>query len=165
MTNKLVHVVAAVILNGRPPFLPMVKQMKNLGLKASFMNIGNLPNDDFVKMAADAAEGIYAWNYGLPLQNMPRGAKFDKTLKDKYGVGVIQSSPFAYDATWAAITAMVKANSAEPAKYLPELKKVSYDGITGPIAFDAHGDLKNAAATIFQFKGGKWNTLSIKRGD
>ncbi|MCB6184651.1 branched-chain amino acid ABC transporter substrate-binding protein [Leeia sp. TBRC 13508] len=143
---------------------PMAKQMKNLGVAIPFMNIGNLPNDDFVKMAGDAAENMYAWNYGLPLQNMPRGAKFDKQLKDKYGVGVIQSSPAAYDATWAAITAMQKAGTANPAKYLGALKSVTFDGITGKIQFDAKGDLTAPAATIFQFKSGKWNTLEVKRG-
>lgn len=143
----------------------MVKQMRNLGIKSSFMNIGNLPNDGFGKLAGKAAEGIYAWNYGLPLQNMPRGDAFNKTLTAKYGVGVVQFSPFSYDATWAAITAMTKANSADPQKYLPHLKSVNYDGITGKIAFDAKGDLKNAAATVFQFKDGKWNTLEVRRGN
>jgi len=143
---------------------PMAKQMKNLGLTAKFMNIGNLPNDDFQKMAGSAAEGVYAWNYGMPLQDMPRGAAFEQKLKAKFGTGVVQSSPFAYDATWAAISAMVKAQSAEPAKYLPALKASSYDGVTGAIAFDDKGNLKNAAATVFQFQGGKWNTLSIERG-
>lgn len=142
---------------------PMAKQMKNLGIKAKYMNIGNLPNDEFKKMAGSAAEGTYAWNYGTPLQDLPRGVAFEKKLKDKYGVGVVQSSPAAYDATWAAITAMVKAQSDDPAVYLPVLKDSSYDGVTGVIAFDDAGNLKNAAATIFQFEGGKWKTLSIER--
>ncbi len=143
----------------------MARQMKNLGVKAGFLNIGDLPNEQFVKMAGDAAEGVYAFSYGLPLQNMPRGAKFDKKMKDKYGQGVVQFGPFAYDATMAAITAMVNAKSADPVKFLPELKKVNYDGITGEINFDEFGDLKHAAATVFQFKGGKWNTLAVKRGN
>jgi branched-chain amino acid transport system substrate-binding protein len=69
---------------------PMAKQMKNLGLKARFMNIGNLPNDSFRQMAGSAAEGTYAWNYGTPLQDMPKGAAFEQKLKDKFGVGVVQ---------------------------------------------------------------------------
>jgi len=142
---------------------PMAKQMKNLGLKASFMNIGNLPNDEFKKMAGGAAEGAYAWNYGMPLQEMPKGAAFEQKLKDKFGTGVVQSSPAAYDATWAAISAMVKAQSVDPAVYLPVLKSSSYDGVTGTIAFDDYGNLKNAAATIFQFTGGQWKTLSVER--
>ncbi|MFG0849431.1 branched-chain amino acid ABC transporter substrate-binding protein [Pseudomonas sp. FYR_2] len=142
---------------------PMAKQMKNLGLKARFMNIGNLPNDSFRQMAGSAAEGTYAWNYGTPLQDMPRGAAFEQKLKDKFGVGVVQSSPAAYDATWAAINAMVKAGSDDPKVYLPVLKSQSYEGVTGTIAFDDQGNLKNPAATVFQFADGGWKTLSVER--
>ncbi|MER2096859.1 MULTISPECIES: branched-chain amino acid ABC transporter substrate-binding protein [Pseudomonas] len=142
---------------------PMAKQMKNLGLKARFMNIGNLPNDEFKKMAGSAAEGVYAWNYGTPLLEMPKGAAFEQKLKAKFGTGVVQSSPAAYDATWAAITAMVKAQSADPAVYLPVLKSESYEGVTGTIAFDEFGNLKSPAATVFQFADGGWKTLSVER--
>ena len=142
---------------------PMAKQMKNLGLKARFMNIGNLPNDSFKQMAGSAAEGTYAWNYGTPLLEMPKGAAFEQKLKDKFGVGVVQSSPAAYDATWAAINAMVKAGSAEPKTYLPVLKRESYEGVTGTIAFDDQGNLKSPAATVFQFAEGGWKTLSVER--
>ncbi|MFJ4445163.1 branched-chain amino acid ABC transporter substrate-binding protein [Pseudomonas sp. NPDC089422] len=142
---------------------PMAKQMKNLGLKARFMNIGNLPNDSFKQMAGSAAEGTYAWNYGTPLLEMPKGAAFEQKLKDKFGVGVVQSSPAAYDATWAAISAMVKAGSDDPKVYLPVLKQQSYDGVTGTIAFDDKGNLKNPAATVFQFADGGWKTLSVER--
>lgn len=141
---------------------PMAKQMKNLGLKARFMNIGNLPNDSFRQMAGSAAEGTYAWNYGTPLQDMPKGAAFEQKLKDKFGVGVVQSSPAAYDATWAAINAMVKAGSDDPKVYLPVLKNQSYEGVTGTIAFDDQGNLKNPAATVFQFADGGWKTLSVE---
>ena len=142
---------------------PMARQMKNLGLKARFMNIGNLPNDSFRQMAGNAAEGTYAWNYGTPLQDMPKGAAFEQKLKDKFGVGVVQSSPAAYDATWAAINAMVKAGSDDPKVYLPVLKSQSYEGVTGTIAFDDQGNLKNPAATVFQFADGGWKTLSVER--
>ncbi|MCE1018027.1 branched-chain amino acid ABC transporter substrate-binding protein [Pseudomonas monteilii] len=142
---------------------PMAKQMKNLGMKARFMNIGNLPNDSFRQMAGSAAEGTYAWNYGTPLQDMPKGAAFEQKLKDKFGVGVVQSSPAAYDATWAAINAMVKAGSDDPKVYLPVLKNQSYEGVTGTIAFDDQGNLKNPAATVFQFADGGWKTLSVER--
>ncbi|MFP3330263.1 MULTISPECIES: branched-chain amino acid ABC transporter substrate-binding protein [Pseudomonas] len=142
---------------------PMARQMKNLGLKARFMNIGNLPNDSFRQMAGSAAEGTYAWNYGTPLQDMPKGAAFEQKLKDKFGVGVVQSSPAAYDATWAAINAMVKAGSDDPKVYLPVLKNQRYEGVTGTIAFDDQGNLKNPAATVFQFADGGWKTLSVER--
>ncbi len=51
------------------------------------------------------------------------------------------------------IAAMKQANSADPAKYLPELAKISYDGITGKIEFDEQGDTKNGAITLYHGEG------------
>jgi branched-chain amino acid transport system substrate-binding protein len=50
---------------------------------------------------------------------------------------------------------MQKADSTDPAKYLPELQKISYQGATGKIEFDDKGDRKNAEITIFTLKDGK----------
>jgi branched-chain amino acid transport system substrate-binding protein len=56
---------------------------------------------------------------------------------------------------------MLKADSADPAKYLPELQKINYTGATGPISFDAKGDRKDAEVTIFTMKGGKLEPVAI----
>ena len=57
------------------------------------------------------------------------------------------------------IAAMQKAGSANPAKYLPALANISYDGVTAKIQFDEKGDLKGGAITIYQVKDGKWQPL------
>jgi branched-chain amino acid transport system substrate-binding protein len=59
---------------------------------------------------------------------------------------------------------MKKANSADPAKYLPELAKISYDGITAKIEFDEHGDTKNGAITLYQVKDGKLVPMAVNVG-
>ena len=59
-----------------------------------------------------------------------------------------------YDAVNVLVAAMVKANSAEPAKYLPVLAKTSdFKGVTGTIAFDAKGDIKNPQGVVVEKKG------------
>ena len=55
----------------------------------------------------------------------------------------------------AIIHAMEKAGSPEPSKYLAALKSESFPGVTGTIAFDAKGDIKEAV-TVYQFKDGAW---------
>jgi branched-chain amino acid transport system substrate-binding protein len=50
---------------------------------------------------------------------------------------------------------MQKADSIEPAKYLPELAKIKYDGVTTKVAFDKDGELMNAATTVYNYAGGK----------
>jgi branched-chain amino acid transport system substrate-binding protein len=59
---------------------------------------------------------------------------------------------------------MQKADSADPAKYLPELQKISFTGATGPISFDAKGDRKDAEMTIFTMKGGKIEPIAVIKG-
>jgi branched-chain amino acid transport system substrate-binding protein len=59
---------------------------------------------------------------------------------------------------------MKKANSADPAKYLPELAKIDFTGATGKIAFDDKGDRKDAEITIFTMKGGKLAPIAIVKG-
>jgi branched-chain amino acid transport system substrate-binding protein len=59
---------------------------------------------------------------------------------------------------------MQKANSIDPKVYRPALQKVSFDGITGPIAFDDKGALKNASSTLYQVKNGAWVPVVTKSG-
>ena len=61
------------------------------------------------------------------------------------------------------VAAMVKADSADPAKYLPALKAIEYKGVTGNIAFDEKGDIKNGALTLMTYKGGKRTELAVIR--
>ena len=60
--------------------------------------------------------------------------------------------------------AMVKANSADPKMYLPVMAKTDgYKGVTGTIAFDEKGDIKNGALTLFTYKGDKRDQIAVVR--
>ncbi|WP_373987258.1 branched-chain amino acid ABC transporter substrate-binding protein [Duganella sp. BuS-21] len=56
-----------------------------------------------------------------------------------------------------------QAKSAQPERYLPALAKISYQGITGAIRFDAKGDLRGAALTLFTYRQGKKTKLAVVR--
>ena len=69
-----------------------------------------------------------------------------------------------YDAVKVMVAAMVKANSSDPAKYLPVLAATTdYKGVTGPISFDEKGDIKNGALTLLTYKGGQRVQLAVIR--
>ena len=57
------------------------------------------------------------------------------------------------------VDAMKRANSTDPAKYLPELGQTHFEGVTGKISFDSKGDLTSGPITLYTVKGGKWETL------
>jgi branched-chain amino acid transport system substrate-binding protein len=138
---------------------PMVKQMAQLGIKAKFMGGDGMQTPNFIKLAGDSAEGVMASIPGLPKEQMPGGKEFLAKYKTKFKSEVELFAPMGYDAVMVFIDAMKRAGSTEPAKFLPELGKTSYQGVIGPIAFDSKGDLVNGPITIYVVKGGKWEPL------
>jgi branched-chain amino acid transport system substrate-binding protein len=58
---------------------------------------------------------------------------------------------------------MRKAGSSDPATYLPVLAQGRYEGITGAIAFDANGDLRDAALTLYTYRQGKLTKVKVVR--
>jgi branched-chain amino acid transport system substrate-binding protein len=96
---------------------------------------------------------------GIPLEKMPGGVEFRDRFKKRFNADVQIYSPYAYDAAMALINSMKAAESTEPAKYLPELKKIDFMGVTGRVAFDDMGDIKDGAITMYQYKNGTWSTM------
>ncbi|MGN6086960.1 branched-chain amino acid ABC transporter substrate-binding protein [Trinickia sp.] len=147
-----------------PQAAGIMKQMTQLGIKAQYVGGGGVKDVDFIKLAGDSAEGAMAWEYGRPLDSTPVGAKFAERFKAKFGVDVLSYAPFGYDAAWAAIKAMQAAGSTKPDDYRPKLQAISFDGITGHIAFNADGSLKNGSSTMYQVKKGQFVTVVTKGG-
>lgn len=140
---------------------PMAKQMTELGIKAKFMGGDGIQTQNFIKLAGNAAEGAMASMPGLPKDQMPGGARFLEKFKARFNAEVELYAPMGYDAVFVFVEAMKRANSTDPAKFLPEIGKTDYQGVIGPIAFDDKGDLKNGPITIYVVKDGKWDTLEV----
>jgi len=141
---------------------PLLKQARELGVKAVFSFGDGACTDEMPKLAGAAADGLLCSQAGLPPQAADK--KFLEAYKKKFNVDPIIYAPFTYDAANLLIEAMKKANSADPAKYLPELAKIDYKGATGRIAFDEKGDRKDAEITIFTMKAGKLEPIAIVKG-
>ena len=139
---------------------PLLKQGRELGMKAVFSFGDGACTDKMTELAGKAAEGLLCSQAGIPPQAASK--KFLEAYKKKFNTDPILYAPFTYDAANLLIEAMKKADSAEPQKYLPELQKISgFTGATGPIAFDDKGDRKDAEITIFTMKGGKIEPIAV----
>jgi branched-chain amino acid transport system substrate-binding protein len=146
---------------------PMMKQMKSLGIKAKFMGGDGICTNEMIKLAGDAmADGQVVCAEAGGVDGALKkgmddfGAKFKKRFNDD----VKLYSPYVYDAVFVMVDAMQRAKSSEPAKYLPELAKTTgFKGVTGTISFDAKGDIKNGALTLYTFKAGKRDQIVVVR--
>lgn len=141
---------------------PLLKQGRELGIKAVFTFGDGACTDKMNELAGQAAEGMLCSQAGIPPQAASK--KFLDAYKKKFNTDPILYAPFTYDATNLLIEAMKKANSADPKTYLAELQKLSFTGSTGPISFDEKGDRKDAEVTIFTMKSGKIDPIAVVKG-
>ena len=146
---------------------PMLRQMKQLGINAKFMGGDGICSGELPKLAAGSiADGqvVCAEAGGVEGAQKAGMEKFKTDFKKKFNADVQIYAPYVYDAVMVMADAMVKAGSADPAKYLPALAKTSgYKGVTGDIAFDEKGDIKNGALTLFTYKGEKREQIAVVR--
>lgn len=145
---------------------PMLRQMKQLGIQAKFIGGDAICTSELVNLAGDAmGDGqVYCAEAGGVIEaNKKSLDNFKASYKKKFNAEVQIYSPYSFDATNAMIAAMQQANSVEPAKYLPFLAKINYQGVSGIIAFDAKGDIKNGALTIYTYKGGKRTLVTVTK--
>lgn len=145
---------------------PMLRQMKQLGMNVRMMGGDGLCSDEIHKLSGGTmADGQVVCAEAGGVQGEARAAmdKFRADYKKRFGIDVQINAPYAYDAVMTMAEAMVKAGSAQPAKYLPVLSKIQYRGVTGPIAFDERGDIRDGTITLYSFKGGKRSLLSVTK--
>lgn len=135
---------------------PMAKQLKELGLTAKFLTGDGGCTPEFIKLGGAATEGQYCSLPGVPLDKMPGGPAFRAKYEAKFKSQIQLYGPYVYDAVMVLVDAMKRANSVEPAKYLPEIGKTDYPGVSARIQFDAKGDLKDGAISFYQARAGKW---------
>ena len=146
---------------------PMLRQMKSLGINAKFMGGDGICSAELAKLAGDAMadDQVYCAEAGGVEGKQKAGMDaFKAKFKAKLNADVQIYASYVYDSVNVMVAAMEKAGSSDPAKYLPVLAKTTnYQGVTGPITFDAKGDIKNGALTLKTYKGGKPVELAVIR--
>ena len=145
---------------------PMLRQMKALGINAKFMGGDGICSEGLAQLAGDAlgdGQVVCAEAGGVEDAQKKGMEDFRAAYKKKFGTDVQIYAPYVYDAVMVMVESMKKAGSAEPAKYLPELAKIHYKGVTGNIAFDAKGDIKDGTLTLYTYKGGKRQQIAVTK--
>ncbi|WP_194722720.1 branched-chain amino acid ABC transporter substrate-binding protein [Noviherbaspirillum malthae] len=143
---------------------PMLRQMKALGINAKFMGGDGVCSESLGALAGDALtdNSVVCAEAGGVEDNQKKGLdEFKTAYKKKFDMELQIYAPYVYDSVMLMVAAMHKANSSEPQKYLPELAKIQYKGVTGNIAFDNRGDVKDGMLTLYTYKGGKRSMITV----
>jgi branched-chain amino acid transport system substrate-binding protein len=139
---------------------PMAKQMKQLGIKAPMLAGDGVCSPEFIKLAGDAASVLTCSMAGEAVEKLAKGEEFKQKYKAKFNAEVQVYSPYSYDAVYVIAEAIKRAGKADRASITAAMPATNYTGLTGTIAFDEKGDIKNGAISMFKVKEGKLEYIS-----
>jgi len=143
---------------------PLSLQMKQGGLKIPLMGGDGMYATDYVKLAGGkTGTGDFATSVGAPTDSLASAKKFVSdyaaaSYKEPYEA----YGAYAYDAANAIIEALKVslkgAASASDARQatVDAMKNVSFDGVTGKVAFDEYGDTTTKVLTVYKDTGSAW---------
>lgn len=134
---------------------PMIRQIKQLAIDVPFLGGDGICTAELPKLAGKAIgkRKVFCAEAGglVNKESIDKNLNFRKRFEKETGTEVKLYSPYVYDATMILVEAMKIADSTDPKKYLNQISKIKYDGVTGPIAFDENGDVKNPNLTIYTY--------------
>jgi branched-chain amino acid transport system substrate-binding protein len=145
---------------------PMLRQMKQLGMNVRMMGGDGICSDEIHKLSGGTmvdGQVVCAEAGGVQGEAKAGMDRFRADYKKRFGIEVQINAPYAYDAVMTMAEAMTRAGSTQPAMYRPVLHKILYKRVTGPIDFDARGDIRDGTITLYSFKGGKRSVLTVTK--
>lgn len=148
---------------------PLSQQMKAAGLNVPLMGGDGIFDPKFITLAGKGSDNDLATSVGAPVEALESAKKFvaDYTAA-KYKDPYAAYGGYSYDAANAIIAALKvslkDAKDVESARQatVDAMSKVSFDGVTGKVAFDEFGDTTSKVLTVYKVAAGKWATVETK---
>ncbi|MCC5034480.1 branched-chain amino acid ABC transporter substrate-binding protein [Streptomyces sp. WAC 00631] len=150
-----------------PAGAPLSDQIKKAGAKIPVVGGDALFSGEYIKLAKKNAEGDFASSVGAPLETLDTAKSFMKDYEAAgYDLPYEAYGGYAYDSVWAIIQA-VKAVAENNDGKLPEdmdkarsevvkaVQDVSFEGVSGAVAFDEYGDTTNKQLSLYEVKDGE----------
>ncbi len=132
----------------------IVKQARELGIKAVFMSGDGTIDPKFIEIAGPHAEGTYL-TFGQDPEKLPTAREFLKKYRARFG----EPGPYsiyAYDATYVLLKAIQEAGTVDGKRISEKLHELEFKGALGDIKFDQKGDVVKSPYVVWITKNGKF---------
>lgn len=144
----------------------MIVSAKRLGLATRFLNAMNGMNNQNVLNLVNDTGNILSLESDQPRDKLVKWKSFEKAYIESFQGSYIDVSALrAYDAIQVLGEAIKSANSLEPQKLAETLHAEKFKGLTGPIEFDAEGNLKQPVFTVYESQGSEWKVVKVVKAD
>lgn len=142
---------------------PLSQQMKAAGLDIPLMGGDGMYTPNYIELAGADADGDLSTSVGAPIDELASAKQFvDDYKAANYPDPYEAYGAYAYDAARSVIEALKvslpEAETAEEARQatVEAMASVSFDGATGPVAFDEYGDNTTRILTVYKVEDGEW---------
>ncbi|MBI4396807.1 MAG: branched-chain amino acid ABC transporter substrate-binding protein, partial [Elusimicrobia bacterium] len=134
----------------------IVRQARELGLKAVFLGGEANFDPEFVRIAGPAAEGATVTFLGSPPELLPSAKDFVDKYKLRYPNDEIKAyDHYGYEIANIFLDALEKVGPDRD-KIIEHLHQIRYQGVLGETSFDEKGDTLNKTITLFVVKDGRF---------
>lgn len=147
---------------------PLSKQIKAAGAKIPLVGGDGIYSADFIKLAGASGAGDLATSVGAPVEELASAKEFVANYKAAgYKEAFEAYGGYSYDSAWSIIEAVKKIVEDNDGK-LPDdaraqitaaMQNVTFDGVTGKVAFDEYGDATNKQLTVYAVENGAWKAV------
>jgi branched-chain amino acid transport system substrate-binding protein len=131
-----------------------VKQKAELGLATKVFGVGSWATADFMQLAGQAANGIYAAVPYASTMKTPKNEAFVKAYQEQYKVAPGKYSAAGYNTLNILVDAIARAQSTDADKIREALLKTDYEGPNGHFRFDAKGQATGFTVVLVQLENG-----------
>ncbi|MCC5910483.1 MAG: ABC transporter substrate-binding protein [Clostridiaceae bacterium] len=119
----------------------IAQQMKQLGYDYPLAGLSSLYNEELIKLAGDAVEGLYMTSNFFPGDERPAAKEFVDKFRDAHGQVPNQFAAVAYESL-GMLAGAIETAGEDRAAIRNELAKIAdYEGVTGSITFSKDRDV------------------------
>ncbi len=132
----------------------LVKQKAEFGLNVKVFGVGSWATADFMKLAGEASEGIYAAVPYAFTMTTPKNKAFVQAYTARYKEAPGKYSAAGYNAVNILMDAIERAGSTAADKIRDALTKTNYEGPNGRFEFDEKGQAYGFPVLLVQLTKG-----------
>ena len=142
---------------------PLSQQMKAAGLEIPLMGGDGMYTPNYINLAGEESEGDLATSVGAPVEDLESAQDFVTAYEEAGFPDPYEAyGAYAFDAGRSVVEALKvslpEAETAEDAREatVEAMASVSFDGASGPVAFDEFGDATSRVLSVYTVADGAW---------
>lgn len=140
--------------------LVLMEKLKQISYTKINILGGDMLKTPLMFKGSGMVSGVYASSPILEVTEFPTGKEFLEKYRAAFKIEPAYAGHYTYDAMYAVAAAIKRAESTNPAEITSALRKLdAYAPVTGSLKFDAKGEQRYGAISVYSLRPDKWESL------